>query len=320
MPSRPLLTFIARRLAAALAILVVVSALTFELIHLAPGGAEDVLAGQFATPARLEAIRQRYGLDDPLVVQYGRFVRDAVHGDFGASLITREPVLTAIKDRLGVTAPLVLASFLLTVVLGTALGVVSAYRKGRPVDRLMVGVSTAGASSPLFATATILLYVFGVELGLLPTFGEGDGLSERVSHLVLPVATLTLFGVAGMLKITRTRVAEVLEEDYVTFARSRALSSRYVVLSVVLRNAGIMVVTQSAVILLALVGGEILVESVFNLNGLGALFVRAVSQRDVALVQGIILLLTAFIVLVNLLVDLLYFALDPRVRARSLGT
>ncbi len=315
----PVLQFTARRLLAAALVVLAVSALTFSFIHLAPGGPEQTIAGRFATPEQLEGIRDSYGLDDPLPAQYADYLVHAVRLDFGNSISTREPVVTAMQDRLGVTAPLILGSFVLICILGTGLGTLAAYRKGSGLDRFLVGVAVTGASAPAFATAIILVFVFGVQLGWFPTFGDGEGLADRARHLVLPVIALTLVGVASMLKITRARVAQVLQEDHVTFARARGLRPSYIVGRSVLRNAGIQVVTQSGVILLALVAGGVLVEVTFGLNGVGALFIKAIEARDIPVIQAVSLLITLFIVLVNLAVDLLYFALDPRVRAQPAG-
>jgi peptide/nickel transport system permease protein len=314
MSPRSLIAFVLRRLAAAVLILFVVSALTFSFIYLAPGGPEQTIGGRFATPEQLAAIRANYGLDEPLPAQYWDFVIRAAQFDLGDSLSTREPVATAIGERMKVSAPLVLVSFALIALIGTALGALAAYRRGRPVDRFLVGLSIAGASAPAFATAIILLFLFGVQLGWFPTFGTGEGLAGRAEHLVLPIITLTISGVAAMLKITRTRVAQVLQEDHVTFAQARGLSRRYILTRSVLRNAGIQIITQSGAILLALVAGGILVEVAFGLDGVGVLFVEAISARDIPLIQAVSLLIAAFIVTVNLIVDLLYFALDPRVR------
>ena len=161
---------------------------------------------------------------------------------------------------MAITAPLILVSFALIMAIGLALGTLAAYRRGRALDRFVVRVSLAGAGAPTFATAIVLLYVFGVELGWLPVFGDGEGLADRARHLVLPIATLTIAGVAAMLKVTRTRVVEVLQEDHVTFAHARGLLAALILTRSVLRNAGIQIVTQSGAILLALIAGAILVE------------------------------------------------------------
>jgi len=314
MTGKAIATFLARRLAAAVLVLLVVSVVVFLLIHLAPGGPEQAVGGEFATPQQLANIRASLGLDDPLAAQYWQFLSHAVTLDFGSSIATREPVVDAIRSGLGVTAPLVLVSFLLICLIGTALGTLAAYRAGGPLDRATVGLALVGASAPAFVTALILLTIFGVQLQWLPVFGDGDGFVERARHLVLPIATLTIAGTTAMLQITRTRVKEVLGEDHVTFARARGLSSRYVIERSVLRNAGIQIVTRSGTIVVGLVSWGLLVETTFGLDGVGSLLVKAINARDIPVIQGVTLLIAAFIVTVNVVVDLLYFALDPRVR------
>ncbi|MBN9622412.1 MAG: ABC transporter permease [Actinobacteria bacterium] len=317
MSRRTFIAFVGRRLLASVGIVLVVSVLIFSLIHLAPGGAEQTIGGRFATPEQLASIRASYGLDDPLPEQYVRYLGQVVQLHLGNSLTRREPVGEAILNGLKVTAPIVLISFLLTSLLGTVLGTVAAYRRGAILDRVIGGFSIAGASVPTFATATILLYVLGVQLGWLPTAGTGEGFVDRAGHLVIPILTLAIFGTASLMKLTRARVLQVLEEDHVTFARARGLSERHVLIRSVLRNAGVQVITVVGVLLLSLVAGSILVEVTLGLDGVGSLLVDALSARDIPTVQGVTLLITVFIVAVNLVVDLLYFAIDPRLRARS---
>lgn len=311
-------SYVARRLLGALLVLAVVSWVIFLFIHVAPGGPEQTIGGRLATPAQLEDIRERYGLDDPLTTQYARFVASAVQLDFGSSFTTRQPVTEAVSRGLQVTAPLLLVSFLLIVVIGTVLGTLAAYRAGSRTDRALVGFAVAGASAPAFATAMILLYVFAVELAWLPAFGNGEGFVDRARHLVIPVVTLTVVGAASMLKITRARVAHVLGEDHVTFARARGHSTWHTLTRSVLRNSGVQIATMAGVVMLELIAGCIVVEIALSLNGAGALLVSAVSTRDIPLVQGLTLLITVFILAVNILVDLFYFVIDPRLRSGSI--
>lgn len=319
MAIREIVGYAGRRVVGAVLVLLVVSVAIFLLVHLAPGGPEQAVAGQFATPEQLAAIRANLGLDDPLPIQYLRFLGDVARLDLGNSFSTREPVVASIQSGLTVTAPLVLISFVLICTIGIALGTLAAYRAGGPIDRAAMGLALVGASSPAFVTAVVLLTVFGVELGWLPVFGTGEGLVDRAQHLVLPIVTLTIAGVAAMLHITRTRVKQVLEEDHVTFARARDLSPTHVMLRSVLRNAGIQIVTQSGVIFVGLVSWVLLVEVTFGLDGAGALLADAIAARDIPVIQGVTLLMAAFIVAVNVLVDLLYSALDPRVRVEGAG-
>ncbi|TMR34104.1 ABC transporter permease [Actinomadura geliboluensis] len=315
MSAMPVLArFLARRVASAAAVLLLVTIAVFLLVHLAPGGPEQAVGGKFATVEQQREIRASLGLDDPLPVQYGRFLERAARLDFGTSFTTRQDVTEAIGEALQVSGPLVLVSFALITVIGTAAGTLAALRAGGPLDRLVVGGGLLGAASPTFVTALVLLTVFGVKLRWLPVFGDGDDPADRALHLVLPIATLTIAGTAAMLQITRTRVLEVLREDHITFARARGLPHRRIIGRFVLRNAGIQVVTRSGTILVGLVSWGLLVEMTFGLNGVGALLVKAINERDVPTVQGVTMLIAASIVAVNVAVDLLYFTLDPRVR------
>ena len=314
--TRVLARYVAQRLAAAVAIVIVVSIIVFSFIHLAPGGAEQAIGGRFATPAQLELIRERYGLNDSLPVQYWRYLGQLVRGDMGDSITRRMPVSEAISAGMKVTAPLMIISFVLIATIGAAGGTLAAYRRGGLADRTITILSIGGASTPAFATATILLFIMGVTLGWLPTFGTGEGFADRARHLILPVMTLTIFGTASLVKITRARVSQVLAEDHVTFARARGLRGQYILVHSVLRNAGVQIVTIFGALLLSLIGGAILTEVALGLEGVGALLVDSIASRDLPVIQGITLLITIFIVVVNLAVDLLYFALDPRIRVQ----
>jgi peptide/nickel transport system permease protein len=311
--------YISRRLGQGVLVLAVASIVTFALMRLAPGGPEIALTGPFSTPQARAAVRAQYHLDDPLPVQYLTYAKRAAVGNFGTSYSTHELVTAAIGERLGVSVPLVLASFVLIVVLGIALGSLAAYRVGAPVDRALVAVVAGWGSIPGFAAATLLIAVFGVGLGWLPVFGAGSGLGGRAQHLVLPVLTLTVAGTAAMFRIARASVLDILGADHIVFARARGLSAPRVFWGSVLRGAAVSVLTQAGVLLLALLSAELVVELVFNLDGVGMLFINAVKARDVPVVQGISLLLSATVIAVNLLVDLLALAIDPRVRATVLG-
>jgi peptide/nickel transport system permease protein len=317
---RALAAFVARRVVALVATLVVVSAIVFALVHLAPGGPEQSLAGKFATPDQLAAIRSQYGLDRSLPLQFGRFLLHAVQLDVGTSFTTKEKVTAAIGHEIPLTGGLVLVSFLLAGSIGGALGVIAARRKGGAVDRLIVGLAVACAGTPSFVTAIVLVYVFGVRLAWLPVFGTGTGFAGTITHLLIPVATLTLFGLASMLKVTRTRIDQVLSEDHVVFAEARGLAPRRILVNDVLRNSGTQITTQLGIVLLTVLSADILVEMTLNLNGLGSTFVQAVTERDMPLVQGIALLFTAVILVAKLLIDLSHYLVDPRMRGMLAGT
>ncbi len=305
--------FVLARLLSSISVLLVVSVAVFLFVHAAPGGPEQSIGGQFASPDQLETIREEYRLDDPLVVQYGRFLGSVVTLDLGTSFSTREPVASSLGRAAAVTVPLLLVAWLVAVLVGTLLGLVTAYRAGTRLDRGVLVGTTVLASSPVFVTGVVLAYVFGVQLGWLPTVGGGDGGLDTLRHLVLPATTLALLALASMSRIARVRIGQVLHEDQVTFARARGFSTPHVVMSSVLPNAGVQLITQAGAVLISMMGGVIVVEEVFNLNGIGTLLVDAIAARDIPVVQSVTLVLAVGIIVVNALADLACLAIDPRI-------
>lgn len=310
----PLARMIAQRLVAAVVVLVVVTILIFAFIHAAPGGPEQAIGGREATPEMLESIREANHLNDPLWKQYTTFVTNLLHGDLGTSYTRREPVSTSIATAAGVTLPLLLATWVLSTVIGGALGLYTARRQGSRADRAVIGFTVVGASSPVFATGVLLSYVFGVKLGWLPTLGSGDGGMDTVKHLILPVLTTTIVLMASTTRFARVRFGQVLEEDQVTFARSRGLSSRYIVRTMVLKNSGVQMVTLAGAVLVAMTGGLVVVEQVYGLQGIGTLLITGITMRDIPIVQGVTLVIALMVVVINLIVDVLCFVIDPRLR------
>ena len=312
--------FIARRLAFAVPLLLLISFGVFALIHLAPGDAARALLGaRPASPATIAAIREAYHLDDPFLVQYGEWLWQVLQGDLGRSIRGSQPVVQMIGDRLPLTAWLTLYGTILVIGLGIPLGALAAARRGGALDRFVVMTGVFGVSSPAFVTGIILLYVFGVVLGWFPTFGAGRGFLDQLHHLVLPALALALSIMAIVIKVTRASMIEVLEKDYVGFARARGLAPARVFFVYVLRNALIPVVTAAGIIIIALVGGAIYVETTFSLPGIATLMVEAVQKRDIPLIQGTTLFFAAFVVLINLGIDVLYVLIDPRVRLGQEG-
>lgn len=306
---------VARRMAIALAILALVSFATFSLLYLAPGSAEQALIGpRPATPQLIASLRHQFHLDEPFLVQYLDYVKGIAHLDFGTSVRTGEPVGDMVRQAAPVTVFLALYAFVLTVVVGVALGVFAALRNRTAADRGIVGLSVVGISAPAFASGFLLMYVFAVVLGWFPAVGSGGGFSDRLTHLTLPAVALAISGAALVVKLTRTAVIGALEQDYVTFARARGLSQRHVVLAYALRNALIPIVTASGAILAGLLTGTVLVEVTFGISGLGSLMIDSVNSKDVPVMQAIAMLFAIAIVLVNLLVDVCFIAVDPRIR------
>lgn len=311
---------VARRMAIALAILIVVSFATFSLLYLAPGSAVQALIGPHpATPQLIASLRKEFHLDQPFLVQYLDYVKGIFHLDFGTSVRTGEPVGAMLRQAAPVTVFLALYAFVLTIVVGVALGVFAALRNRTAVDRGIVGLSVVGISAPAFASGFLLMYVFAVVLGWFPAVGAGEGFSDRLTHLTLPAIALAISGAAFVVKLTRAAVVTALEQDYITFARARGLSQRRVVLAYALRNALIPIITASGAILAGLLTGTVLVEVTFGISGLGSLLIDSVNAKDVPVVQAVAVLFAIVIVMVNLLVDVCFIAVDPRIQLGRSG-
>jgi peptide/nickel transport system permease protein len=315
MTTKNLVLLVGRRVAALAILLIIISLGVFTLLYLAPGSIEQILLGTHpSTPATLQAIREYYNLDQPFLTQYWHWAAHALHGDFGRSTRTSQPVTEAIGSAASITIFLGLYGFAISLVSGVTLGVWSALRSRTIVDRGIVGASVIGVSAPAFATGIFLLYVFAVVLKWFPAYGPGNGFFDRLYHLTLPAIALALTGTALIIKLTRAAMITTLEQDYVTFARARGISPARIVFAYGLRNALIPVVTASGLILGYMVTGAVLVEATFTLPGLGALLVDAVNYKDVPVVQALALIVASLIVVVNLLTDIAYLVVDPRVR------
>jgi peptide/nickel transport system permease protein len=311
---RSLALYVGRRLIALVLLVVVISFVVFSLLYLAPGSPEQILLGaRPSTPETVAAIRAEYHLDDPFLVQYWDWFRDALRFDFGRSIRTNEPVVDGIRERFWLTLQLGGLAFLITMLLGVPLGVLAALRRRTATDRGIVALSVVGVSAPAFATGILLLYVFAVRLGWFPVFGEGSGVIDRLQHLALPAIALALTGMGLVLKLTRTAVIGSLEQDYVTFARARGIPRRRVLRAYALRNGLVPIVTAAGLLLAYMLAGTVLVEVTFALPGLGSLLVESVRTLDIPMVQALTILIATIVVLVNLLADLVYVAIDPRI-------
>ena len=303
------------RLAQAIPLLVAITFVVFALVHLAPGDPVRTLLGaRPSTPETIAVIRDRYNLDDPFVVQYAKWLWQVVQGELGRSIAGNREVTAVIADRLGVSVFLTLMSTVVVLIGGIGLGAWAALRQGGWLDRAIVTLGVLGISSPAFVTGIFLLYVFGVVLGLFPIYGAGEGFADRVWHLILPSLALAFSVMAIIIKITRAAMTEALGNDYVTFARARGIGRPRVIVMYVLRNALIPVITAAGLVIVGLVAGAIYVEATFALPGLGTLMVEAVTRRDIPVIQGTTLVFSIFVVLTNLLIDVLYVLIDPRIR------
>ena len=309
-----------RRLRVLPVMLFLISLFVFSLAELAPGSTESaMLGGRPATPEALDAIRKAYHLDEPLPVQYALWARGAIVFDFGRSLRTRQPVSDLIMDRAGVTAFLGLYAFVITIIGGIGLGVISALRAGSASDRAIVATVVVGISAPAFVTGLILLYAFAVNLRWFPIFGTGEGFVDGLWHYALPAVALALTSMALLVKLTRTSMITAMQQDYVVFARSRGISNRSVVFRYGLRNALIPCLTAGGLILGYMLTGAVLIEVTFALPGLGTLLVDSINFKDIPVLQALVMLVAVIMVLVNLGVDVLYQRVDPRIRFDSVA-
>ncbi len=312
--------YVLRRLAEVVPLLLGISVVVFGVIQAAPGGPEGALlqSGRFFDPSVLEAYRERLGVDRPVPVQYVRWLAGAVRGDLGVSFSTARPVAEMIAERLPATLLLMGSSFLLAAVLALAVGVLSAVRRYSAWDHLATGVSFVGIAMPVFWLALILQLVFGVWLGWLPVAGTRtvgvSSVSDRLAHLVLPAAVLSFRYVAGWSRYLRSSLLEALNADYVRTARAKGLGEGAVVLTHALRNALGPVVSVMALNLAGLFSGAVITETVFAWPGIGRMFVQAMFSRDYPVLMGILLLGSAMVVIFNLVADVVYGLLDPRVR------
>lgn len=315
--------FILRRLCGGLLLLLVLAFLVFALLAASPGTPIQTLLGtRPVTPELVASLREQHRLDEPFVAQFLHWLAGAVRLDFGQSISVQAgtPVADMIYGRMLLTTELAVYCLLLVLLIGVPLGVAAGMRHGRATDRSISLLATVGFGAPVHVLSIVLLYVFGVALGWFPVYGAGDGgFADRVTHLTLPAVTLAIVLSAVVVRQTRAATLTVMRQDYLTFARLRGLSPGRVLFRYVLRNSAPPVVTSAGLLLIAPVSAGVFIEQVFSLPGMGSLLLSAVTAKDVPVVQGLALLLGAFVVVVNLLVDLLGLLLDPRVRLHAAG-
>jgi peptide/nickel transport system permease protein/oligopeptide transport system permease protein len=300
-----------RRLANLLPTLLIVSFIVFAMVRLIPGDPVTAIAGPDSTPELMAQIRESLGLNEPLLAQYGVYLRGLVTGDLGTSIRSRQPVWSEIGRRLPATLELAGAAMLLSLVVGVGLGVLAALRPGGTVDALARFVSLFGVSSPTFWTGLLFILAFAYYWRLFPISGRGG-----LEHLVLPAATVSLTSVAFISRLTRASLLEVLSQDYVRTARAKGTAGSRVVLKHALRNALMSPITVAGLEFGRLLSGVIVIEIIFSWPGTGRLLVNAIQFRDFPVIQGLVLVYALIFALVNLAVDLVYAALDPRIALR----
>ncbi len=311
--------YIGQRLAMLVPVTLGVTFVVFSTMYLTPGDPALLMAGPLATPADIQRLRAEMGLDQPLLVQYATWLGKAVRGDLGRSFSMNVPVAAEIGQKLGATLILTAAALSLSTACGLLAGVISATRPNSLFDRASMVLALVGVSMPVFWLGIVLMLLFSLQLRWLPASGmysatSSGGLDDLLSHLVLPAVTLGLASTGIVARFTRSSMLEVIRQDYIRTARAKGLSERLVYYRHALKNALIPVVTVIGLQVGFLLGGAVLTETVFSWPGLGSLLIRGIATRDFPLVQGCVLVIAATFVLVNLVVDLLYAYLDPKVR------
>jgi len=312
-----MLSFLVKRLLATLPVLLVVALAVFMIVRLTPGDPAAIIGGDSATSADLERIREQLGLTQPLWVQFGLWAGNVLTGDFGFSYYLNRPVTDLIAQRIEPTLSLAGGTLLLAVCIAVPLGTIAAWRMGGWLDRSVMAFSVAGFSIPVFVVGYVLIYLLAMKLQWLPVQGYrrfDEGIGAWTQRLVLPCLTLAVTYVALLARVTRAAVSEALTEDYIRTARAKGISERLVLSHHALRNAAVPVVTIIGVSAALLLGGVVVTETVFAIPGLGQLTVDAVLNRDFPVLQGVVLFFALVYVVVNLLVDLSYLVLDPRIR------
>ncbi|MDQ1850600.1 ABC transporter permease [Gemmobacter fulvus] len=309
--------YVIRRMVSAIIVMAMVGAFVFLLLRLAPGDPATILAGDNATPQQITEIRQRLGLDKPLPLQFVQWAGQIVRGDFGESIASGQPVMKLIAQRAEPTASLALLTICVAVILAVSAGIIAAARRGTWLDQIIMFFSVVGFSMPSFVVGYLLIYVFSMQLQWLPIQGYtplSSGVVPWIKSLILPTASLGLVYVALIARITRASMIETLAEDYIRTAKAKGAAESSILLGHALRNVGVPVVTVIGTGFALLIGGVVVTETVFNIPGIGRLVVDSIAQRDYPIVQGTILLFSGVYVMLNMLIDVSYGFLDPRIR------
>jgi peptide/nickel transport system permease protein len=310
------MAFLVRRLLLTLPILFIVSVVCFSLINLIPGDPATVILGPEASEQAKDQMRERLGLDKPIVVQYVDWLGGVLRGDLGESLVDRTPVSQLILQRLPVTLELALGTFLVSLTIAVVAGILSASNRGTWIDYVSTGFALGGISIPHFWLGMMFIIIFAVNLGVLPASGYVPFFEDpmaNIAAMILPVFATGLRESAELTRMLRSSLLEELGSDYIRTAFSKGLSKRVVVIRHAVRNALIPFVTASGLQVAALLGGLVVTEQVFQLPGVGRLIVESILERDFTVVQGAVLTVTAIVVLINVLVDMLYAVIDPRI-------
>ncbi len=309
--------YIVQRILAAVPVMGFVALFVFLMLRLTPGDPAAIIAGDTATPEQLQRIREALGLNDPLHIQFITWIGNLLQGDFGTSVLSGKPVIELIAARMEPTISLALTTIILSVLIAVPLGVIAAWKHGTLIDRFVMLISVLGFSVPVFVIGYLMISLFSMQLNWFPVQGFrpiGDGLGQFLHRIALPTFTLTLLYIALIARITRTSMLEILGDDYIRTARAKGLPERLVLMRHALRNCSVPIITVIGIGFALIISGVVVTESVFNLPGLGRLTVDAVLARDYPVIQAVILLASLVYVVVNLLIDIAYVLLDPRIR------
>ena len=309
--------YIIKRILATIPVMVIVALFVFGLLHITPGDPAAIIAGDYASPADVEAIREKLGLNEPIHIQFYTWVISLADGDMGVSVFSNLPVTHLIGQRVEATLMLSILTTIFALMAALPLGVLAAWKSRTFIDRFCMIFAVLGFSVPVFVIGFILMYVFAIQLKWLPVQGYkelADGLWPCIRSLILPSLALGTLYTALIARITRASVMEVLAEDYIRTAKAKGLNSGTILIRHALKNAAVPIVTIIGVGIALLIGGVVVTESVFNLPGLGRLTVDAILHRDYPVIQAVIIIFSCIYVLINLLVDLSYVFFDPRIR------
>lgn len=309
--------YIVKRIFSLIPVLFVVSIVIFMLVHITPGDPASVMLGVDATAEQLADLRKEMGLDLPIYQQYFNWVIGVFQGDFGVSYFMKEPVTTSILSHLGPTLSLAILAQTITILIAVPLGIAAANRRGTMADQSIMGISLLGMSIPSFLLGLFLILLFGVKLGWLPVAGYAplsSGLWNHVKYLIMPAISLGAIQAALVARMTRTSMLEVLNTNYIKTAQAKGVKRTGLIYKHALRNAFLPILTVIGQTFGILVAGAVVTETIFNIPGIGQLIINSVERRDYAIIQGVVLFVTLSYVLINLVIDLLYGIVDPRVR------
>jgi peptide/nickel transport system permease protein len=312
-----MVSYILRRVLSTVPVMAIVALFVFSLLYIAPGDPAAVIAGDQASPADVERIREGLGLDRPFLVQFGTWFWRILHGDLGTSIFTNLPVSALIAQRIEPTLSLMVLTLVLTILVAVPLGVVAAWKAGSWVDRTIMGFAVFAFSLPVFVVGYVLAYVFALQFDWLPVQGYtplAEGFWPWLQNLILPALALGCVYIALIARITRASMLEVLQQDYIRTARAKGLDQRSILFVHALKNAAVPIITVIGIGVALLIGGAVVTESVFAIPGLGRLTIDAILRRDYPVIQGIVLMFSFLYVLVNLMVDVTYTLVDPRIR------